>query len=437
MLFPLACLPLAAVLINDVKAERLGGAITVDVATSEPVAREDVRGVSGGARRMYLYLQGTTASRKSFGSDSQSIVVYPRARYTKLEIPTDTRCGEPLSIEPIPSGIRVRASCRDNGVPAGAFPVRLQNTEHSGKPLPDAPLATLSRARSQGAPLRAALALPAEASGGDITAYGALDDDSGRTAAATETSDRKEPTGKATPTVPAKTAENPQAIAAQPAAVLPKAVAPEKKEQPDAPVAALASVESPGPSASGYSAGEAKSSSSMVSTFLAAAILVGLGVAAVLFTRRRATRVRMIRIVETVSIGPRRSLVVACIGGRTMVLGVSEAGVSLLDTPVAPAFPPPVPEKASPLPFEDAALSLRNLVLEKAQATMSEDPEQQGSLLGRLFHRAEPSSKTARRAREFDEVLSENLTSEGFASESFEDQDLRRKLASGQAGRVA
>ena len=96
-----------------------------------------------------------------------------------------------------------------------------------------------------------------------------------------------------------------------------------------------------------------------------------------------------------------------------------------------------MPEKASPLPFEDAALSLRNLVLEKAQATMSEDPEQQGSLLGRLFHRAEPSSKTARRAREFDEVLSENLTSEGFASESFEDQDLRRKLASGQAGRVA
>jgi hypothetical protein len=82
------------------------------------------------------------------------------------------------------------------------------------------------------------------------------------------------------------------------------------------------------------------------------------------------------------------------------------------------------------------------MLLGKAQAITSEDPKQEGSLLRRLFHRAEPSIETDRRTRTFDEVLSENLASENFASESFasesfDDQELRRKLALGESGRVA
>ena len=92
MFFHLACLPLAAVLINDVRIESSSGAMTVDVATSEPVDRADVRGVSGGSRRMFVYLQGTQAERRSFGTGPESVLVHPRARYTKLEIPTDGRC---------------------------------------------------------------------------------------------------------------------------------------------------------------------------------------------------------------------------------------------------------------------------------------------------------------------------------------------------------
>jgi flagellar biogenesis protein FliO len=426
MFFPIACLPLAAVLINDVKTERSGGAITVDVVTSEPVTREDVRGVSGGSRRMYLYLQGTMADRKSFGSGAQSVVVHPRARYTKLEIPTDTHCAEPMSIEPTPSGIRVRASCRDSGVLAGmaALPVHLQGTQHSEKPSPEAPLAALAHSKSQSDSLRAALALPKEAAGGDD---GTLGEDRGRPAAATEASDRKEPT--VAPTVPAKTAENAQAPADKPIVAAPAAATPAKATQPDAPTAAIASVESPSPSASGHSSGEAKSSSSMASTFLAAAILVALGVAAALFARRRTTRGRMIHIVETASIGSRRSLVVACIGGRTMVLGVSEAGVSLLDAQATPALPPPVPEKTLAAPIEEAALGLRNLVLGQSEplAATSDDAKQEGSLLSRLFQRPQPSSEAARHAHEFNELLSESL----------EDQELRQRLAQGEAGQVA
>jgi flagellar biogenesis protein FliO len=435
MLLPIVFLPLAAVLINDVKIERSEGAITVDIATSEPVASTDVRGMSGGTRRMYLYVQSAIPSRDSFSSGSQSIVAYRRSRYTKLGIPTDSRCGSPLTVEPTPSGIRVRAFCRDHGLPSGAPPVRVQDTEHSGKPLPEAPLAALARMKAENDSLRAALTLPPEANRAEMVAEDGPGD--GQPAAVVGIPEKKEPMVAAAPMIPAKMTRPPQALAAKPAVASPKVETSEKAAQPDAPMAAIASVEAPGPSGSGRSPGEAKSSSSMLSTFLAAAILVGLAVAAVWFARRRASRTRMIRIVETASIGPRRSLVVACIGGRTMVLGVSEAGVSLLDAPAMPVSFPTVPETEKAPPLEDPTLSLRNMLLGKAQATTSEDPKQEGSLLRRLFHRAEPSIETDRRTRAFDEVLSENLASENFASESFDDQELRRKLALGEAGRVA
>jgi flagellar biogenesis protein FliO len=158
---------------------------------------------------------------------------------------------------------------------------------------------------------------------------------------------------------------------------------------------------------------------------LAVALLVGLGVAAALLARRRATRTRMIRIVETASIGPRRSLVVACIGGRTMVLGVSEAGVALLDAQAGPM----TAEKSQCASLEEAALGLRGQGLGRAemQPESANDAKHEGSLLSRLFHREPAPSESARRAHEFDELL----------SESYEDQELRRKLSLGEVGRVA
>ena len=117
-----------------------------------------------------------------------------------------------------------------------------------------------------------------------------------------------------------------------------------------------------------------------------------------------------------------------------MVLGVSEAGVSLLDGQATLAYPPSLPEKAPSAPLEDAAKSLRNLVLgrREAPAVSPDDGKREASLLGRLFHRAQPSFETAGhesggRSREFDELL----------AESIEDQELRRKLSLGEAGRVA
>jgi flagellar biogenesis protein FliO len=429
MFVSLACLPLAAVLINDVRTESSAGSITVDVATSEPVARADVRGVSGGARRIFIYLQGTTAGRQSFGRGSESVVVHPRARYTKLEIPTDARCAEPMTVESTPAGIRVRAVCQGGGAPDAMVPppVRLPGKAQAEQPSPDAPLAALVRGRSQAASLRAALALPAETTDSEKETAGAVLDDKGRSSAVVETADKKVPSGAAASAE--KTTEKPAASVAKPTAASVKAAPLAPTTQPDAPPAAVAAVESSSPSSSGNTASPNKSSSAAVPTVLAVTLLAGLGVAATLFARRRATRVRMIRIVETASIGPRRSLVVACIGGRTMVLGVSEAGVSLLDAQAAPISTAAVPEKLQFASREEAALDLRGLVPghEVAPGDATEDAKHEGSLLSRLFRRVPAPTESAGRAHEFDELLSESL----------EDQELRRRLSLGEAGRVA
>jgi flagellar biogenesis protein FliO len=426
MLIPLAYLSLAAVLINDVRMDNSGGDLTVDVVTSEPVARTDVRGVSGGSRRMFVYLQGTETGRSSFGDGRDAVVVHPRARYTKLEIPTHGRCAEPMTVEATPVGIRVRASCQDSNVQALVPPVRLPSEEHAEQPSPDAPMAALARNRSQTASLRAALALPAEATDKESEATPADDSDHG--AAAAESSDKKARAGTAVPAVHGQEAENAAATAGN-AAAAGQAAPLATTTQPDAPMAAVATAESSNPSSTGNVGGAAKSSSSVVSTVLAVLLLAGLGVAAALLARRRATRVRMIHIIETASIGPRRSLVVACIGGRTMVLGVSEAGVSLLDAQAGPIGLPATLEKTQSATLEEAALGLRGLAQggSEARGDPTEDAKHEGSLLSRLFHQVVPPSSADRREQEFNELLSESL----------EDQDLRRRLSMGEVGRVA
>lgn len=125
----------------------------------------------------------------------------------------------------------------------------------------------------------------------------------------------------------------------------------------------------------------------------AALLLAGLGAAAFLLSRRRARADRLLTVVESTSIGPRRHLVVARLADDLLVLGSSEAGISLLSTVPAPARA----AASSPAPA----------------------PAGGPGLLARL----RPSS---RRAPGFHTLL----------AESVEDLELRRKLAAGQAGSV-
>ena len=432
MLIALSLLPLTAVLIQDVHAESSASSVTVDVATSEPVDRSDVRGVVSGAHRIWVYVQGTTASKRAFGSNEQPIVVYPRARYTKLEIPTSAHCSEPLLVEPTPSGVRVRAACGDDAAAGSvAAPVRAHDGDNAGKPSPEAPLAAKTRSHADVESLRAALALPSAAARAESEALPDEEVSNRPAKAKPEARDVKnevkadkasgeEPSAAAKPTV-----------AAAAAAAAPNALAPAKTSEPDAPVAAPAVVDSTSSSGPGRGL-ESKSSSGEVSTVLAIVLLAGLALAAVVFARRRTARPRMIKIVETASIGPRRSLVIANVGGRTMVLGVSEAGVALLDAQVPAAAPEAGNAQPAALADEPVAASeesvagLRALAQARLQGDEpTSETKNESSLLSRLFHR--PATPLASSAREFEDLLSESL----------EDQELRRKLSLGVSGRVA
>lgn len=410
-LTPVVLLPLAAVLINDVKTENQDGALTVQITTTDPVATSDIRVSSGGARKLYVYVDGSAARRPSFGEGEAAIVAHARLRYTKLEIPTPERCGEPIGVVATADGVRVRATCRDAsaGKASVSAPVHGPAALDVERPLPNAPRAALADKAQAQAALRAALALPRE----PVAEEAAPPAQAQPPATAEPAQAKVNPTAEVEPAKPA------------PAAV--PAPAPAKAAPPDAPAAAVVNQDSTGASVKG-AVEQPKSGGSVLPTILGVVLLLGVGAVAVVFARRRGGRERLIRIVETASIGPRRSLVVACVGGRTMVLGVSEAGVSLLDGAVTPQA------AAGTLPAgradgaADAAIGLRSLALAATSGAEqgAGEQKQESSLLGRLFHR---------KSREAEGLAKEDF--EQLFAESLEDEELRRKLAMGQSGRIA
>jgi flagellar biogenesis protein FliO len=125
--------------------------------------------------------------------------------------------------------------------------------------------------------------------------------------------------------------------------------------------------------------------------------LAGLAALAFSLTRKKALGGRNINVIEAASLGEKRSLVIADVLGERLVLGVSEAGVTVLMNRPAPArepepfvVPPPVAAPVAP----------------------------RMGFFERLRGRAQPKA--------FDASL----------QESIEDQELRAKLAAGIRGVV-
>ncbi|HYG67466.1 MAG TPA: flagellar biosynthetic protein FliO, partial [Anaeromyxobacteraceae bacterium] len=120
--------------------------------------------------------------------------------------------------------------------------------------------------------------------------------------------------------------------------------------------------------------------------------------------RRRRAIPRHVHVLETTALGPRRSLVVARLGGELLVLGASEAGITLLATRPAPAA--------------------------DVETAAAPGPERRG--LGALFGagRSRAAAPAPVRAPAHGEAFDHLL------AESAEDLELRRKLARGQAGSV-
>jgi flagellar biogenesis protein FliO len=131
------------------------------------------------------------------------------------------------------------------------------------------------------------------------------------------------------------------------------------------------------------------------------------GVAMYLSRRRPGSGRRLVQVLETASLGPRRQLVVVRLGDDVLLLGSSEAGVTLLSTKPAGAGLGAPAAPAAPRPVEPA------------------EERRPGVLIGlwsRLRERTPVPAKP---------------TFEDLLLESTDDQALRRKLASGRPGRVA
>lgn len=194
------------------------------------------------------------------------------------------------------------------------------------------------------------------------------------------------------------------------------------------PAAAAAAVAAPAPT--GAPAPEAAAPAQLTlpaatpgpgALVLPAAALLALAAAALLASRRRRRAPRLVNVLESTSIGPKRSLVVARIGGEVLVIGSSEAGLQLL--------------AARPAGLEGATAALEALEAPapaRLQAVPDPAPEAapgKGAVLGllsRLRPRAARAAAPAEAAGGFDALL----------AESTEDLELRRKLALGQSGSV-
>ena len=416
MLTQLALLPLAAITVTGVTSETQDGDVIVEVTTSEPVSARAARPMVG-HRLAYIFVDDTSPVRELFENGNHPVVARTRARYTKLEVPIDPgmRCREPATVETLPTGLRVQFPCGSNA--GAAATVAEQGTRAPGRlreVKPAGPGASQEL-------LQAALALPAEMP----------------FAAKTENEEDENPAGKPptedqaskgieAATLPAAKAALPAAAAA----ALAKTTEPVGHDSKPAATASTKSAPAASPTAGSSPVNQAHSAAapaaaahhpglSLVLSILALVAVAG-GVLAL--TRRRARRQGLIQILETAAIGPKRALLVARVNGQMMVLGASEAGIALL-APLQGAIEPPVAAVTESSPALSGGPD--ELALAKA-AEAAPEPEGEIGMLSRLF-RLRPQQSSARDAAAFRELL----------DESYEDQELREKLAQGLSGKVS
>ena len=426
MLTQLALLPLLAVTVTGVTSETHDSDVVIDVTTSEPVPARAARPMTG-TSLLYVFVDGATPDRAVFENGDHPVAARTRARYTKLEIPLDPgmRCREPASVATLDSGLRVQFSC---GSIAGA-----QATVQAPGRLPvDGRQASKPAARAASQELlAAALALPA---GTAFAAKTETEDDENQASKPLAES-KPSVEAKASPAQAAKPAASAAAAAAPVSAETAKPLAQEAKAvvlapapatpaaAPAMPAAAPATPASaPAHSSSAPLAAVAGASHSGASLVLAVVMLVAVGGGVLFLTRRRARRPGLIQILETAAIGPKRALLVARVNGQTMVLGASEAGITLLGSLEGKTEPQVAAVMGSlPAVKEQPEDSGPEVTIDAPS-----EPEGEMGVLSRLFGR-QPKDSSARDAAAFRELL----------DESYEDQELRNKLAQGLSGKVS
>ena len=450
--------------VEEASAELQGDHLAAEITTTLPVFREDVR-VKIDGRNLVVYLNGTVigGGKRSFGEGPGAIHALPRSSYTKLEVPMPAgqTCTLPATINIEEGLIHVSVGCSAQGASAAGAtaaaavtvkPAAAKVTGWAARPEPvakaaevrverdptPAPLRPLLAERAAAAPKERSLA----ASGGSLVAP----EPTGTPAAA--------PVAAPTEALAAKAAEPAKAADAleKPVAAPPVAAA------PVAAPSLLPAADKIAPAHNTTSAkteptARAESTSPM---FVGGGLVLLTVIAFVMWRRRRQQHGGMIRILETASLGPKRTLVVAEIDGEKMILGTSEAGISVL-TP-ASRMPSPWGEPTGatrvqlPVGFtESSKISNINTIAaaaahhhHAAAAAAMPGPtitpmtgpadENEGGLLSRLFRRTPAAPQVdedleglGNMADEFQDLL----------ADSIEDEDLRRRLQAGIGGRTS
>ncbi len=164
--------------------------------------------------------------------------------------------------------------------------------------------------------------------------------------------------------------------------------------------AIVAAAFAPKESAAGVAPGS--SGTSLGTLALPAVALAALAVAALILSRRSKARgPSRIRVLETLSVGPKRALVLAQLGDTQLLIGSSEGGLTLLSQQQTHAvYPEPATQ---PLPHTDFEIN---------------DDFDEGVT---ALHRRGQSGQSAGMAAAFERVM----------GEASEDDELRAKLASG------
>jgi flagellar protein FliO/FliZ len=161
--------------------------------------------------------------------------------------------------------------------------------------------------------------------------------------------------------------------------------------------------------------------------------------AAMVFAKKKQIATpKMLEIVETHAVGGRRQIIVARIAGETVILGSSEAGLTLL--------------LARPGETVAQLQATQNFAAAPAQKPAAKAEEKASSWLGKLRLAKAPEPELS-----FEDLLAQDaaLRAQGKGqpiqmaepallrqpldplAESAEDTELRRKLAAGRSGRIA
>src|SRR3569623_1917134 len=324
-----ACVVASPVLLSEVKATREAGHLRVEVRADGGIDPEAARTrIDQG--NLYLFLGGThvKADNRAWKRDEGvgEIRAHRHHTETELDVPLlGNGCSGPVELQGTATGLTALVGC-EGGV--ATVPARAPARTVAREKVTEAP-AAIEKPAAKPAPVKetakeSAKTAPATETAAlkNLVALPPSEDDEPDEKAAAK--DEAKDTAKDTK-LAAEAAQAPAENAA-PARGEAKADVPETKTPALALEAAMPPVE------------PVKTASVAPSGFRAvgmpALFLAGLAVAAYVFARKKRGlgNTRRIQILETASLGQKRSLVIARVGDETLVLGASEAGITLLQS---------------------------------------------------------------------------------------------------------